>query len=459
MTICKGKGLPVTFASQYGFASSLLFWLLTSAAYSAEYSMEPKVGVAATFDSNALLTTNPNRQIRLNGTRLSPEVMLGINTESLTSNLGIRLDFRNYDIQEWDTDDQAITYQLSKRFETQTLSFNAGYVRDSARTSEFSGSGIASADRHERQTAGLVWDYFPTPRIFSRVNLDWSNDEYDDSLDIRTDYKRYNLGLLAGYQLNEKLSFNLFGSGGVIDFGEIEQIVFYAPANNPLFGFRPLQTANSKSESRTLRIGTQYDFAEKWSLDASLGKTKNTRIYEVTKTDFRGAGFGATRVDKGDAICDPEEYWGQEVIARDLCIDDTTSRTDSADVSLKYEGLKNNGSLAYGESTSPSSDGSVFSGRTVTFAWDYRINEKQKLYTTIVSGDNETVFRVASLSASDRRYKSVRIVHYYEFLENWEIRSSYIYREQKYDRDDDTANSNAVDFGIVYTPNKSSWSR
>jgi long-subunit fatty acid transport protein len=442
------------------FILACVLWVTSFMVNSAEYSIDSKIGASATYNNNATLTAIEEREVRLNGSRVTPQATFGINTETVSSELDVRLELRRYDLDEWNTNDQYINYVLSKKLQKQTISFTAGFIRDTTRTSEFESSGIATADRHERHTAGFVWDYSPTRRIFTRVNLNWSEDEYEDPFDRFSDYENYSISLLGGYQINEKLSVNLLGSYTETEFNTVEQRVFYTDGN-PFNVLTPLQTAIPETKQNTFRLGVQYAFTETLSLDASLGKTDNTRSWEVLQTDFTNAGLGTSGIVDGDAVCEPGFLGEDPALTDDLC-SESSSKTDSADISLTKEWEKSNGALAYNESTQPSSDGTLFSSKTLSLNWDSKITEKQSLSARLQYGENETVYRVASIQQrNDRRYSNVTLTHFYKFLEQWQIRSSYTFRAQKYDRilDTDKADSNYFSLGIVYTPKKSSWSR
>ncbi|MEH6584465.1 MAG: hypothetical protein V7754_21205, partial [Halioglobus sp.] len=133
--------LPVGRASSLALMASLA--LAPAGAWANEYSFE--YGVEAGYEYNDNVRMAPVDELSISGGRVSIPATLASRSERMEASLDGELIFSRFDEDSYDSDDQDLEGKFKYLFERGELEANAGYRRDSTRTSEFLDTGVVGA--------------------------------------------------------------------------------------------------------------------------------------------------------------------------------------------------------------------------------------------------------------------------------------------------------------------------
>jgi opacity protein-like surface antigen len=207
------------------------------AAASADWSIEPKIGVSAEYNDNHRLTNTPGQEIKVSGGSVDAQV--GIRSETPTSSflLAPRLisSFYPGDGPE-ETDDQYLYLSLGHKTQRTTMSLTADYSRRTTLGDYFPSAVVSQTDQLGNPDPGVNVSSFTgrnredrlviTPRMTFRVKprhfLDFGFQYLDLGYDIRVPGRDEDYTSISGsagyrYALSETSSVNVRTSVGRYD--------------------------------------------------------------------------------------------------------------------------------------------------------------------------------------------------------------------------------------------------
>lgn len=413
--------------------------LLSSGLAAVEYSSQSELQVSTQYDDNARLSYDD--PINLFGYSVKPKVDWQAKEEHWNVKAVADLRFNNYDLQEWNSDDQYLTFAGSYQTERQSFGLNTSAIKDSTRTSEYDTSGRIgfSAERREQLIIAPSWAYLLTGRNQLSLQVSGSNTEYDS--DNYTDYK-----YLSGqggwtYIFNEdvRFTFNLTYSDykpdyrGPFDIGLPGLTVFSG-------------LAASRTKSVGYLVGGEYAFTEQLTITGNIGSTEGDSKYTLIE------------IPNGNVDC--QAYENANLPLPACNIEDYKSTNLQGDVSLDYLGERNKLKLGVSLQNQPTSNGYVMQYLRVSVDWVYQLSEKSKFSTYLSGGENKSIDEETAAVGTanpNRNFANVILVYNYRFMENWHLSTTAKYHWQEYESLAGHASASGVSLGITYRPTKKFW--
>lgn len=370
-----------------------------SVAMADEYSAGYSVDLSSEYDDNIKLTTSDERT--LHGFTVAPEFYIASESERLETSLNTRFDFSRFNISGYNSDDQYLKGDLAYKFERAQVGLNAGFTRDTTRTSETLDTGRVadSAIRKESVSLGGSWGYQLSEidslqASISQRRLDYASDSYTDSTS--------NSGSMAWLHSASERT--------------LLRVMFY------LSEFEGESTAEIESDSYGVQFGVDQKLSEQLEFSVLAGSAHVETHYGV------GGLFSS----------------------------DNTSDTYLVDSSLTYRAPRYSVSLGLSRQTSPSGDGYLIAYDRLRLNYNYRVTERSNLYSSLLYQQSDALDDRIN---NNRDYSALSVGYGYSLTEEWKLSTRYNFEHQEREAVAGEAESHGATVSLTYEPQASSWSR
>ena len=377
-------------------ASALLIVLWDGGALAAEWSVGGQVRERIAFDDNVRLVTENEEAVIASITTLDVDV--GARAPATVLNANIRLDGNVFiGVDDLDSFDQHLVADGEHSIQRVTLSANAGFDRDTARTSEITDTGRTDvlAERIGL-TLGSGVAYLVSEVDGIRVFSNYSDVSFDT--DELTDHTFYGAGVGWARLLTEATKLDSFVTASRFETGT------GSPVESTVYG---------------AQIGITHAFSERLEIQV-------------------GAGVRHTSTDFVEAV-------GGSLVSRSQT--DIGFTTDSR-VSYRFERTTLEGS--YVRDVSPSSAGQLLTKNTVSLSLRQRATPVITFSFRGLYQENESANLGANRANNDRTFWSVTPGARWAFLPDWTASASYRYRSNQSGGSGRRAVSNAVRMAVTY---------
>ncbi len=240
-------------------------------AVAAEWYVDPAIDTRVEYDDNFRLR---NDELEVLGLRVEPRVEVGANAERWRFDVDTRVEFRSYDEEEFDSDNQAVELSSAWGRQTWGVGFDAGYIRDSTTTSEIETTGIVvAASRREQLYARPTLTLQP-----SEVNqfafgasvrgTRYASDNFNDYDYNAVDFT-WTRTLSPQMSLQVAPYFTRFTSDVLVldsDFGTAAE-------------------AERQSDTLGLTVGLSRSYNERWQIDGVVGSSRVSTDRPITDFD------------------------------------------------------------------------------------------------------------------------------------------------------------------------------
>lgn len=423
------------FTGRYFNPACLVAVLLCATGYSvnsenvvaAELVAEPSLDTSITHNDNIQLTTADHDDVF--GIIVSPKIILGYRTETSQINLNTGFDFSHFkDNETLNSDDQS--YQLDTQYQTERSLWrlDAGFIRDSTRTSEQETTGLVqTANRREKLELSPTMSYALTERLSTQLSYSFQDVKYDVSGTQFLDYQNRVLSNTFSYAINERdqIDVTLYGS-------EYEVSDYISGVND--FGFKKETLTQSRlTETSGAQVGITHKFTETMQGTVMYGehKTKETATAKLHTEYFI---FNLEPTDE-EAI--PQVTRG-------------TGKTYSASLEKQFELSTLKAELKH--QLSPSGIGVLYQTDSLSLNMHKKMTDLLS-FSLSMKGIRSKATGTAD-SSRDRKYYNLQPSLRWNLSRKWRLNASYTYVQQKYDNASEAAKSNKFMLTIGY-----SWSK
>ena len=367
-----------------------------------EYSL--KYGVTADYEYNDNVALTPDNKIDISGGQLGIPVAFATRSERLNTAVDAEATFSRYNESGYNSDDQNLQGKLDYVLERGELAANAGFKRDSTRTTEFDDTGVVGLDasRVETATAGGSGSYLFTEKNGVTGGLDYRQVDYQsnafDDYSFVTGYG----GWINQWNERTRLRLQAYASRYDNDDGDIDV----------------------KSETLGFQTGFDSHLSERFSTAFLVG-------WATTDTDF-----------KSDTVIPPGD-------------DSSDSLLLQASVSYREERYQLDAKIK--SEPSPTGNGTLYARHTLNLAYRYRVTERSRFDLGLIGGQQSAVDNDIK---NDRDWARVILRLDYRIAEDWYVAGRYQYSYQDRQQATGDAFSNAVYLSLIFQPeNLLTWSR
>lgn len=389
--------------NKYDLAAALVLALACAATSQAdEYSLDYSVKGRYEYNDNVNLTHD--NEIDISGGKVSLPATLAVRNERMDASLMGELASSKYNESDYDSNDQNLQAKASYKLQRGTVAGNAGYKRDSTRTSEFLDTGVVglSAVRRESATVGGYTDYMFSERNGLIAGIDYADVAYDGNR--FTDYK-----YASGY------------AGWQNQWSERTRL--------------RLQAYGNRYENDSSVIGVESD-----SLGVQAGF--DSTLSEQLSLSLLAGWVG---VDT--------EYSTDLPVAPPADDDDNGYLLNA---SLDYTQPRYTLSAKLKNDLTPSGDGYLRQTSQLDLIYRYDVSELSRFELALVAGSSTAT---DSRIDNDRDYARARLRLDYRFSPSWYVAGTYTYSYQDRDRAQGTADGNEIYLSLIFHPEKNVWSR
>ena len=414
-----------------GFILQIVLMIMPG--HAAEYSLENVLKVTATHNDNIELLSTGGRSIQ--GQTIESKIIGKVAGAAWDSSLNLDLSLNTFNLSEYDSDDQIVTWSMNKKTELQTFGLNLNAIRDSTRTSEQDTSGLVtnSAVIREVYSVAPKWTYSVSDRSYISVNAKISETKYGSDRFTNFNYDSINVNFTRDLDDKTRIAVKLSGS----DYRSEEQASLYLGTFE--LGIK------TESASYGVQVGAESSLTEAWSLSGFIGSTYTEKIYQLRDPDNACNAPALESLNLKPSICSNENF---------------RSSNFTADLSTSWSGERSGLQLSYSIQNQPSSQGYEVESELVRVDWNYNMTEKGLFKSRLKYGTNRTAgssgVDIGSIN-NNRDFASADINYIYRVTKHLNFDIKYMYRWQDRKSLLGDADSNAVSIGINYQPIKSNW--
>jgi len=387
--------------------------LVVGIAQSAEWMLEPSVGMSTQYNDNVGMRTEVNNPVGSTGYTLDPKINIVAEEQYLWDmSLSARTKFTRYqDIQNSDTNNVYLDFGSGWQTERAMLRLNASFTRNTNFDDDYdTESPLAGLidDKTERETISfspsIRWNLSQASVvIFSITTTDISYDEV-----MGTNFKDYT---------NDSASFQAYWQ--VLEKHTLGYSISYSEQETPDY--------NYSSDTTVLNLDYTYNFTQSSDLKLSLGgrRTNSPVILRcVTPGEF--------------------EFTGECRFSDPIFDDKKTEADDGVTVNLSYSNQTERASNSFNVSrnVASSSTGSQQEQRSVNYKFSFKNTER--FTSNLLLDGLETEAIGGGDSSNDRTRYRVEPSIYYKLSRDWALSFKYSYINQNITDTDEDSTSNAV---------------
>ncbi len=365
----------------------------------------PFVSIQTIYDDNRQLWTDRRSRglkTEVYGLLSSVGANVGVQSDRYKIDLRNRVSINRYESEmDLDSDnvyiDLTSNYNLSERI---TVGLTGNYTRDTTLTSEIDVTGVIQGNKIREQ-----WSVIPdvsiilTPRQSIQASYTHLDTSYEESRFL-VDYTNDIVSLTHNYQWTPLLT--SFVNGSWMDF--------------------TIPSLNRKTTQYSINIGADYQFLPTWSASFMIGER-----FTTTEVTFLGRTFSSSQ---------------QGLIFN---------------FSINKEFESGSARASYSRLTSATGFGQLLVFDKLEANFSHKLTDNLRF--SLTGGINVTTNSDTNNTNSDRTYYHVSPSLSWHFNRQTSLSASYRYRNQKFDREDEAAVSNAVFLTFNYRWDKLSTQR
>jgi hypothetical protein len=423
----------------------------------AEYAAGFAVNARASYNDNIRLEQRD--KIAVKKYNLSPTLTLATNTETDKFELDSTFDFNRFDKSEYNSNDQRLSMAYSHQLESSSIGLDATYTHNTTTTSETLTSGRVGTNRSELYTLSPNWTYTLTETNLIRLAGSYAIQDYQASQSASYyGHKDTSAELDWIYVLNDRFRFITAVTYSVYKYDDVEldvptRVVVGSDLGG-IFTIAPgalgTQSYATKTTSKGINIGLEYQWSEQSHINARFGRGLNRTSYDVQDPNQICESPFIQNLEQSSgpfSACGLQASSGPQ-IAANIDWDWTTERQQF--------------NLSANKTTQATSNGYTVDSIQVGANWSYRLSELDKMLTGVSLVRNRAIDKdnpLQNTSNADRNYGSVTLQYQRTLTENWSLIAGYVYSQQKYVDVDNQASSRVYSLGITYRPQQWLWSR
>jgi len=387
--------------------------LVVGVAQSAEWKLEPSVGISTQYNDNVGMRTEANNPVGSSGYTLDPKINIVAEEQNLWDmSLSTRAKFTRYqDIENADSNNVYLSFGSRRQTERAMLSLNASFTRNTNFDDDFdTESPLAGLidDKTERETVSfspsIRWNLSQTSvLIFSVTTTDNSYDEVTS-----TNFRDYT---------NDRAEFQAYWQ--VLEKHTLGYTVSYSEQETPDY--------NYSSDTTVLNLDYTYNLTQSSDLKLSLGGRRNNSpviLRCVTPGEF--------------------EFTGECRFSDPIFDDKKTEADDGVTINLSYSNQTERASNSFNTSinVASSSTGSDQEQRSVNYR--FRFKNTERFTSNLLLDVSEAKTIGGGDSSNDRTRYRVEPSMYYKLSRDWALSFKYSYINQNITDTDEDSTSNAV---------------
>ena len=384
--------------------------------YSAEWKIEPSLGLNTQYNDNVGLRSEANNPQSSTAYTLVPNIKFAAEEQGLWEmSLNTRGKLTRYQgIEDADSDNVFLSYDTNRRTERTALRLSASYTRNINFDTDFDTQNTISGlldDKTEQTTVSISPSIQWNPSnisviIFSLTSTDVSYDEVITAL-LR-DYSNDSASLQAYWQVLEKHT--------------LGYTVSYTEQESPEAGFT--------SDTTVLNMDYTYNISAESDIKLSLG---GRRVNSVTENALF-LGCETPSIFDGPTSC----AFGSPILG------DLESRDDGVVVNVSYTSQSDQYSNRFNISRNvvSSSTGGVQEAVNANYNYNYRHTERFSSDLLLDSSETKTVSGVDS--SNDRTQYRIDASIVYKLNRDWRLSFKYSHIEQTITNTDIDSKANAV---------------
>jgi len=369
--------------------------LAVGVARSAEWKLEPSVGITTKYNDNVGMRTELNNPISSTGYTLDPKINIAAEEQYLWDmSLSTRVKLTRYqDIENSDSNSIYMNFNSGWQTERAMLRLSAGFTRNTNFDDDYdTESPLAGLidDKTERETVSfspsIRWNLSQTSIvIFSITTTDISYDEV-----ASTSFRDYT---------NDSASFQAYWQ--VLEKHTLGYTVSYSEQETPDY--------NYSSDTTVLNLDYTYNINQNSDLKVSLGGRRLISLQENS-----------------------------------LFFGDLKSEDNGITYSLSYSNQTERASNSFNASRNvvSSSTGSIQEQRSVNYK--FSLKNTEKFTSNLLLDGSEALTIGAGDSSNDRTRYRVEPSIYYKLNRDWALSFKYSYINQTITDTDEDSTSNAV---------------
>lgn len=421
---------------------------VAGSAMGAQYLFTPMLDQYFQWDDNLLTATDPpegstarSNVIETSMYRLSPSLDVSVTGDRFNMSGRARADFSVFDKDEFNTEDQFISFTAGYGSETTLLQLTSDVRRQSQRTAEVDASGLfGGADRVEQYSVrpSFIWQINDLYRLTTGVSF---NAQQYATIQFN-DYKTYGADIALSRQLSERKSIDLtiFTSEYETESRSFDQCQFgFFQIGGGFTVGQECTFFDTLRESTTLgaQVGFQWRVSEDTQVSLSVGM-RDVEARDVAENILTECIFNTTLTQ----LLDPCTM----LAAQETAVDSSGLITSA---SYSKTGEKLSLDLSYSRSISPVGLGFLIESDQINAGVRYRLTERANLTGRINSQRSEAA---VSRDIFNREFIAIEVGLPWRLTQHWYMSPGLRYREQDASFLRSTANSLTAFLRVSYRP-------
>jgi len=390
--------------------------LAVGVAQSAEWKLEPSVGMSTQYNDNVGMRTEANNPVGSTGYTLDPKINIVAEEQHLWDmSLSTRAKFTRYqDIENSDSNNVYLDFGSGWQTERAMLRLNASFTRNTNFDDDFdTESPIAGLidDKTERETVSfspsIRWNLSQTSVVIFSITT--SDNSYNEV--TSTSFRDYS---------NDSAQFQAYWQ--VLEKHTLGYTISYSEQETPDAGY--------SSDTAILNLDYTYNISQSSDLKLSLGGRRLNSLQE------NGLFLGCVTPSPFDG---PTNCAFSAPILGDL-----ESEDDGFTVNLSYSNQAERASNSFNASRNvvSSSTGSIQEQRSVNYKFSFKNTER--FTSNLLLDGSEALTIGGGDSSNDRTRYRVEPSLYYKLSRDWALSFKYSYINQNITDTDEDSTSNAV---------------
>ena len=418
-----------------------LLWLIISSlqvlsvANAADYSLGYDAATSYLYTDN--VNGSSSDPVSANAGIVNTGFKVKRTTENHELDIDLGLDFYDYNIEGYNTQNQDLQIRDQYRLERHTFTLNAGLVRDSTNTSEeFREQADVrtefSSDRSETSDFSAGWDYQLTEANRLTLNASRTDINYDSSDEVGYRSDAYSASISEIFSETTYVFLQLNHNTSDSDLNEI---------------FPGLASTQQSSNTDGLALGLNYSPTEQLLFNGYAGKS-------TVQTD--------PNAQDESGFCDtifadrfPQCFYLQNT-------QETEVDTTYADIGVTWTDEVWDVKAGFNRSQQPDSNGELLEYDRWSTSGTYKIDEKNRITASLVYRLSSGVVPVPGEDPGDRDYWDYSLRWSLQLTQVWSFFSAVNFYESTQPNragGDLVTETWRYSVGISYSPIASHWSR
>ena len=387
----------------------ILLLLGAGAAHSAEWKIDPTLGLSAGYNDN--IRMDPSNKVSSAEATFSPRTTFSVATPTSGASGNVRFDFRRYE-DDSNLDDNNSRFEVNSfhNLERSRLGLDFGFIKDTTLDSQLEATGLAIFDRVRRETINVSpnWTWSFSPRTRLSANYGYSDVAYKNA-----------------------------GGSGFVDFtlNSAETSLIHVLNERATTSITLSRTKSDndndvESTNTNLQAGTSYQFSETLSgtLFAGVRRTE-VEFSRTSLIPIRSGGviIGFVPLNSNESNSD----WGS---------------TFSASLTKTF--LRGEIGLSASRNISNDINGRPIEVTRLRTTSLYRFSEIFSASLNLEFYNSKTNNDVANNLNAD--YYQIGPTFNWAFEKFWSLSGNYRYRKQTFDDSSDAATQNAAYLTLTY---------